>query len=243
MDWPGWVLNCRAFRSYVDALAHGLPERSTAPLLYRELDERLEDLMNRLERVSQFLEPDRVRPTLLARLFQRSARGREEARYRADLEGVARTVSVAELVAFLAGASKSGVLWVSTHEESFVVEFQQGDIVRAAGDRTPDGTRLGRYLVRVGAIDPDEEHRLGAEARRSGQPLGEWALDRGLVTRHQLKRALSMQAAELLKRLLSSTDAIYRFQDGADLGLSETIDLNVTQLLLENMQAGAAQAA
>ncbi len=152
----------------------------------------------------------------------------------ASLFGDGRSILVVEILGMLSNLAKSGLLWVTTARERFLLQLEDGRIVYAQSDRPPPGCRLGEILITRGALD---ERGLGeaiAGARVAHQPLGAWLLAANRVATSHLHDALREQVQQIFNRMFAATDSTYQFEDGKRLNESDDVRLNVIQLLLES---------
>jgi len=148
--------------------------------------------------------------------------------------GHCRGVSIPELVAFLSGLGKSGVLKVTTLNETFSVVLRKGELFHAFSDNTPSGLRLGEILVAQKAIS--DEALFKFLRRQSGDKgrLGEALEKEHLVSRDQLRYALEHQVQQMFHRLFTAQEAAFVFQEGEDAEPDSHVRMNVTHLLLES---------
>lgn len=151
-----------------------------------------------------------------------------------SFSGHCRGVSVPELVAFLSGLGKSGVLRVTTLNETFSVVLRRGELFHAFSDNTPSGLRLGEILVAQKAIT--EEALFRFLRRHSGDKgrLGEALEKENAVSRDQLRYALEHQVQQMFHRLFTAQEAAFVFQEGEDAEPDSHLRMNVTHLLLES---------
>lgn len=83
-------------------------------------------------------------------------------------------------------------------------EFKPAPVKAGAANRT-SGRRLGQVLIDLGYLDDEKLWEILDEAKSTGQPIGQVALTKGLITETQLQQALADQfglkflAAEELK--------------------------------------------
>jgi hypothetical protein len=162
----------------------------------------------------------------------REAARKNEARY--DLEGNSWTIPVTELVGFLSHSGKSGLLWVTSPTETFVLEFARGSLVHATSNAQPVAFRLGEILLEQKMIEPAELVRLVEAAKSADDMLGSYLVRSGRLRHEDLQRALAIQVQQLFHRLMDAENALYRFQEGAQLLRSYGLEVNITQLLLES---------
>jgi hypothetical protein len=157
---------------------------------------------------------------------------------RQGLQGNSSTVSMAELLSFLAFGHKTGVLWVDTPGENFLIGLTDGTIRHAASDHTPEGLRLGEVLVGLGFLTRRQlerfvEHVGETQATVSGEIL----VKNGMISTEELGKALSHQVQQVVRRVFQSKTALFRFREGLEVHLAYCVNLGVNQLLLENAQA------
>jgi hypothetical protein len=189
--------------------------------------------------------------TALSELFSGSeaaqdggvAQGAEEAAATAErplssaegvLAGHAAVVPISELLGFLSGLRKTGMLWVDTPRESFLLQLQEGAVIYAHGDNPPQGQLLGEILVRNEALERDKLAWALVESTAGKDVLGGHLVRKGLISQEELTRALAEQVQMIFDRLFSSTDATYQFELDGRLMDSADVRLNVIQLLLES---------
>lgn len=235
------VLQCREFHAHLKGLEGTLPAREETPFLYRQLDEVADMLHETLRTLGgdvPILMQDVRAPGFFNRLkksFTRLTGGKMKIDDGVvDLQGNAWTIPTPEVIGFLANSHKTGVLWVHTYRENFMIEIRNGCLVNATSDRTPDGMRLGEIFVEMEIFDDDAVQRHVELAAESGQPLGSYLLSAEVIDEHELRQALSTQVQSLFHRLMQAENALYRFQEGMEVTSAKDLDLNVTSLLLES---------
>lgn len=155
----------------------------------------------------------------------------------ASLCGDGRSILVFEILGLLSNLSKSGLLWVTTARERFLLQLENGRIVYAQSDRPPAGARLGEILLARGALSSEELAAGLAAARAACQPLGAWLLGANQVTSADLHAALTEQVQRVFNRMFAAPESTYQFEQGKRLARSEDVRLNVVQLLLESARA------
>lgn len=152
----------------------------------------------------------------------------------AGLQGNTWTFSLPELVGFLAASAKTGVLWVDSPGENYLLGMVDGQLVHAASSATPEGLRLGEILVELGFLTARQLERF-LEGGDSDEHLsGESLLKAGIISEEELHTALSVQVQELFHRLLETNNAVFRFREGMQIMVAHHVYLNTTQLILES---------
>jgi hypothetical protein len=230
------ILRCRELATLLDKALPLLPARGETPFLYGQLD----DVLKRLQASLRPLAAEELAHVEKGGGFLRRLAGKKpresprksEARY--DLEGNSWTIPVTELVGFLSHSGKSGLLWVTTSSETFVLEFARGSLVHATSNAQPVAYRLGEILLEQQMIEPAELVRLVEAAKSADDMLGSFLVRSGRLRHEDLQRALAIQVQQLFHRLMDAENALYRFQEGAQLLRSYGLEVNITHLLLES---------
>jgi Domain of unknown function (DUF4388) len=171
---------------------------------------------------------DEISPDLLGE-------GPPSARHSLALLGHGSRIPIPELVGFLGSLGIGGILKVQTRKERYLVEFVEGQIVHAEASAAPLGHRLGDILVAQESID-----RIALEGASSSQAswkLGRRLLEKRLITREQLVRALKKQIQLLFCRLFRQEALGLTFWSGPRLYGEDGVRLNSTSLLLEGARA------
>lgn len=149
------------------------------------------------------------------------------------LFGNSWTVGLAELLGFLAFGNKTGVLWVDSQQENFIVQLIEGKLVHATSDHTPEGLRLGEILVGLGYLTRRQLERF--LSKNEGESVsGEELLESGMISDDELCDALMHQVKQLFLRLVRTENAVFRFSEGMQIELAHTVDLDVNRLLLDS---------
>jgi hypothetical protein len=153
------------------------------------------------------------------------------------IAGHASVVSISDFVGFLSGLGKSGMLWVDTSRESFLLQLQDGAVIYAHGDNTPQAQLLGEILVRNESLAREKLAWALVESTANKDVIGTYLVRKGLITAEDLTSALAEQVQTIFDRLFHSLDATYQFELGGRLVDSADVRLNVVQLLLESARA------
>lgn len=149
------------------------------------------------------------------------------------LFGNSWTVGLAELLGFLAFGHKTGVLWVDSQTENFIVQLIDGKLVHATSDHTPEGLRLGEILVGLGYLTRRQLERF--LVKNEGESVsGEELLESGMISDDELQHALTHQVKQLFLRLVRTQKAVFRFSEGMQIELAHTVDLDVNRLLIDS---------
>lgn len=152
-----------------------------------------------------------------------------------SLRGHEQLIPTPDLVNFLSSQKKTGLLEVVTAAEQFTLEFDNGDIVHAQSNRTPEGQRLGDILVSRNVI---ERTVLEQFLRTAGSGrLGETLVAQKWITQEQFLDALRLQIHWLFQRLFEQAASRFCFWSGPPLNADSNVRLNATALLLDGARA------
>ncbi len=228
------VLRCRELSAFLDAAVPSLPAREETPFLYGQLDEVLQRLQASLRPLQVGEHATDKGASFLRRLAGKKTREPRKSEPRYDLQGNAWTIPVTELVGFLSHSGKSGLLWVTSPAETFVLEFARGNLVHATSNAPPVAYRLGEILLSEGLLSAAELAEVIDYAKAADDLLGSYLVRTGRMQHADLQRALAIQVQQLFHRLMDAENALYRFQEGAQLLRSQSLEVNITQLLLES---------
>ena len=152
---------------------------------------------------------------------------------RQALQGNSWSIPLPDLIGFLAAGRKTGVLWVDSAEENFLIGLVDGKLMHATSDCATEGARMGEVLVGMGSLTQGQLDRF-LEEREDQSLSGETLLDAGLISGGELQEALTHQAQQLFHRLIETKNAIFRFREGMEVLLTHEMSLNTTQLILES---------
>jgi hypothetical protein len=230
------VLRCRELSTFLEQAVPRLPAREETPFLYGQLDDVLQRLNANLRQVTAAdSAPSEKGASFLRRLAGKKTREqprKSEPRY--DMEGNAWTIPVTELVGFLSHSGKTGLLWVTSSSETFVLEFSRGNLVHATSNAPPVAFRLGEILLNENLLTAAELAEVIDFAKAADDLLGSYLVRTGRLQHSDLQRALAIQVQQLFHRLMDAENALYRFQEGAQLLRSQSLEVNITHLLLES---------
>jgi hypothetical protein len=153
------------------------------------------------------------------------------------LRGTTRSITLSEILGFIATLRKSGVLRVSTGAESFVVQLADGHVVFAQSDAPPPGQRLGEILSARGTVASEVCDRLAEDRTLPEGLIGQRLVGEGLLSQEDLKHALSYQIQCIFHRLFHARGALFQFDEGVSVISPDDVRLNVTSLLLESARS------
>lgn len=145
--------------------------------------------------------------------------------------------SIPDIFQLVASQRKSGSLNISGGERETVFLFTDGMIVDVRPDQRDPSAMLGTMLVDAGLITAEQLRRILAGEERGGKKLGEFLVEKAMISRETLARYLSLQIKESLFDALRLKDGEYRFQGFAVRPPSwVTSPFRADVLIMEGMQ-------
>lgn len=107
--------------------------------------------------------------------------------------------------------AQTGVAIVRSEHAFKEIFFKEGWIVFAKTTRSEE--RLGNFLVRKEVISREGMECLAVEARSEGKRLGEYLVEKGLLTQQELREFLDFQIREILCDLFSWKEGEFYFAE------------------------------
>ena len=127
------------------------------------------------------------------------------------IQGTLKTMSLTDLLQFLAAGRKSGTLKFDQGKITKQVYFRNGLIV---GSKSNDPREyLGQVLLHYGKVD-DSQLKAAREAQRtSGAKLGEVLVEQGYLTENEVLDILKTRTLDAIYDLFVWTDGDFEFYD------------------------------
>lgn len=143
-------------------------------------------------------------------MFRRETQPSEEPQTFLALVGEIRNAgAIADIATLIHGARWTGTLYGSSAHFTKAIEFEIGDVVSTRSDRDTD--RLGSMLCQLGFIDEHQLQEALDDPSRSGR-LGAWLVGEGLITHHDLYRAMHLQVTQVFQSLLTLEEGHFAFE-------------------------------
>ncbi len=223
------------------------------PKRHAFLTENLADAVQHLDLILRVLDDEESgkpknegRKALLKRFFQRGGDETQEGEAsdfeapdfnvsRQGLQGNSWSVPMTELLNFLAFGRKTGVLWVDSPNENYLLGIADGMLLHGSSDNSPEGLRIGEVLVGFGFLTRRQLDRFISNTE-GGATTGEALLKSGMITVDELRHALVYQVQQLFIRLATQQNAIFRFREGFEVPQAYQVRMDINQLLLSTAQ-------
>jgi len=127
------------------------------------------------------------------------------------IHGTLTTMSVSDLLQFLAAGRKTGTLKFSRGQVIKEIYFQNGIVI---GANTNDPKEyLGQVLIHYGKLDELQLQSAMEEQRRSHGKLGEVVVSKGFMTTDAVLEVLRIRALDIIYDLFVWEDAHFQFFD------------------------------
>ena len=151
------------------------------------------------------------------------------------INGNLQTMSLAEILQWLAGGRQTGTLSVSNGTEDKKIFFENGEIV-ASSTSHPKGF-LGQFLISKGVITEEILAQAMALQEEQGGLLGEILVEGGAVEPEMLDQILKLKTEENIFELFAWKEGTFEFLDG-ELPLYGLVPMaiHVTGLVMEGMR-------
>ena len=131
------------------------------------------------------------------------------------IQGTLKTMSLTDLLQFLAAGRKSGTLKFDLGKITKQVYFKKGMIV---GSKSNDPREyLGQVLLHYGKVDEDQLKAAREVQRTSGAKLGEVLVEQGFLTENEVLDILKTRTLDAIYDLFVWTDGDFEFYDDENL--------------------------
>jgi hypothetical protein len=150
------------------------------------------------------------------------------------IQGTLKTMSLTDLLQFLAAGRKSGTLKFDRENISKQVYFENGLIV---GSKSNDPREyLGQVLLHYGKVDEIQLQAAREAQRKSGAKLGEVLVQQGFLTEEEVLDILKTRTLDAIYDLFVWTEGEFEFYD--DEALPEDlilIEVEPTTVIMEGI--------
>jgi hypothetical protein len=151
------------------------------------------------------------------------------------IEGNLETMSLAELLQWLANGRQTGTLVVDNGSVEKKIYLREGRVLSSSSS-DPRGF-LGHFLVSKGVISEEDLAKAMAIQQEQEKLLGEILVEGGAIEQEMLDHMLRLKAEENIYDLFSWEDGTFVFQDD-ELPEYELVPMsaNITGLVMEGMR-------
>jgi len=151
------------------------------------------------------------------------------------INGNLQTMSLAEILQWLASGRQTGTLSVTNGSEDKKIYFRDGEIVSSSSSDSMGF--LGQFLISKGVITEEILAQAIAVQEKQGGLLGEILVEGGAVEQEMLDAMLKLKTEENIFELFTWKEGTFEFLDGElpDRGLVPT-SIHVTGLVMEGIR-------
>ena len=128
------------------------------------------------------------------------------------LKGTLKDFGIADILQLIGQQGKTGQLHLKARDQSVVVAFQNGNIVRAESATRNKKDLIGTMLVRAELITEAQLEFALETQKRTLQRLGDVLTQQGVVAADRFKQMVQLQTTETLYRLFSWKTGNYEFE-------------------------------
>lgn len=151
------------------------------------------------------------------------------------LEGTLKDFSLADIFQLIGIQKKTGVLTLKNDEDMVTVSFLNGNVVAADSLPRKLEDRLGRVLVKSGAITEEQLRTALDRQKLTLQRMGHVLVNEGFIGKEDLREALNVQVTQLIFRLFRWQDGNYKFnqEDHLDFDRQNFQPIQAETILME----------
>jgi hypothetical protein len=127
------------------------------------------------------------------------------------LKGTLKDFGIADILQLIGQQTKTGQLHLKSKDQTVVVAFKDGNIVKAESSTRNRKDLIGNMLVRAELISEAQlEHALETQ-KRTLQRLGDVLTQQGVITAERFKQMVQLQNTETLYKLFGWKTGSYEF--------------------------------
>lgn len=153
------------------------------------------------------------------------------------LEGSLKEFGLADILQLIYYQRKTGVLALDGRLDKVRILFHEGKIVSAESKKRAEEGRLGKILIRKGAITDAALSEAMKEQRSAGMKLGHVLIKKGLVRKEQIQEILASQITEIITQLFSWKEGRYEFKpQGVPVDKEIPLSLDTQHILMEGLR-------
>ncbi len=152
------------------------------------------------------------------------------------LEGSLAVFQLPEILQMVALQNKTGILTVQGEQDIIAISFLHGGVVAADALNQTTEEGLGQILAGERLVRPDQFAAVVSEHQNGGGRLTDLLLQKKLLDRAQLLRALRAQTYNLLLQTLRWKDGSFKFYGGDEVSYEEGFQpISVEELLIRSI--------
>jgi hypothetical protein len=151
------------------------------------------------------------------------------------LFGTLKTMTLPDLLQWLAAARMSGTLQIEHNKVSKSIILEGGMLIGCSSEDPPE--RLGQFLIARGKLTEEQLRQALTQHQQQGKHLGLTLVEMGILTEDELTSHLEAKAEEVIFSLFDWDDAVFRFhQEQNDKRHIFPVSLRVEDVLLRGLK-------
>jgi len=154
------------------------------------------------------------------------------------LEGTLRDFSLSDIFQLISLQRKTGILTLSSKEDTVTVSFLDGKVVNADSKKRGLENRLGKVLIKRGNVSEERLQEALKLQQETLQRLGYLLIKEGIITKDELREALTQQILEIIYKVFRWRDGEYHFSQETTIEFDRDaiIPLTAESILMEGAQ-------
>jgi len=155
-----------------------------------------------------------------------------------SLEGNLTAFGLSEILQLVAVQQKSGMLTISTDDQSKVLFFSEGNIISTRDRRRNTKDPLRDFLTRYGILAREDLIRLTHISAEAKLDLTDIIVSEGVLSDEQVKKHFRDHIQEEVHEVLTWEQCSYKFLPGNDIidGIKTWGEFNIEGMLMESMR-------
>jgi len=147
-----------------------------------------------------------------------------------------KDMPVPKIINFINEIGRTGILTVKKDEQWVRVYFKRGEIVDLESSHMPE-LSLSDFIKRRGLITEDKLKEYANEAIGAGKRLGEYLVERGLISPHDFSEVLHLHIVSKLFKISSWTEGDFSFEE-KKLAYSpyHVLDINLAAIIYQGIK-------
>ncbi len=133
------------------------------------------------------------------------------------LKGTLKDFGLADIFQLISLQQKSGILKVKKGNEEVIISFLKGSVVWADTSKRELEEKLGQLLIKKGIITPHQLGKALAIQKKTLMRLGHILINEKFINREQLQTALSLQVKFIAYRIFRWKEGNYFFSQDSEL--------------------------
>ncbi|HRC87894.1 MAG TPA: DUF4388 domain-containing protein, partial [Thermoanaerobaculia bacterium] len=158
------------------------------------------------------------------------------------IEGSLDLFQLPEILQLISHQTKTGILTIQGETDIIAISFDRGRIVAADALNQTLEEALGEVLASQGLVAPADFLRVSTEHQAGESRLVDLLVERKIIDRPQLLKALRLHIFRLLTELLAWRSGEFKFYSGEEVAFEEGFKpISVEELLIRSVEEAAGE--